>query len=614
VTGLLVGALFATCVLATGYGVVRLTRLARGATALGLSPAVGLALPIVLTTWIRFVGLSPVAGTLMLIAGTGLGVAMAAVDWKDCRARIATGGEFRLAFILVLLSFVVTGVVLGMGFNGIVVPISSDDGAHHVEIVNQLRRGDDWSGWYPLGFHSTAAAFLQLVPQVDTALGTLGVGLGLALLAPISVFGLGVAILRRVPAAAAAAVLVGLTAQYPYHLQFWSGWPLAVGIILAIGVWAVAVQYLDRPGVGWALLAALLAAGVLLTHGTELYTVGIGLLVVLLAGWRRVNWTVLWPRVLLAVLLIVALSAPYVSGLAEFYRGGGAQAAGDATLAGMSAPAADTGWLLGTLQLLVDSLAGVVIDAPLRLFLVLVGGAAVFRARTGRLLVPLGLTFVALAMLFRALHSPAVDRLYALIFPWGQDYRLLMIAAICASLLGGSGLLAVAGWASRQRRGLSSPRALLVPAVLAQVTMALMGVRFSAEFAYYLTYSRDDEAALSWLAQHIRSDELLVNDGSADAGIWAPYKAGASILLPRVLPVPDAPRRQQVLGEIADVQNSPEGLVDACGLGARYIYVGAAGTLYDQRQLPAPATLQQSPALDEVFSHGAAAVFRLRCG
>jgi hypothetical protein len=364
----------------------------------------------------------------------------------------------------------------------------------------------------------------------------------------------------------------------------------------------------------WAVLAAFLAASVLLTHGTELYTAAIGLVFVLLAGWRRVNWKALLLHVLLAVVLLVVLSAPYISGLAEFSRAGGAQAAGDTALAGMTAPAADLSWLLGTLQLLVDALSGIVIDAPLRVCLVLLGVASVFRARTGRLLVPLGLTFAALAVLFRALHIPAVDRLYALTFPWSQDYRLLMITAICASLLGGAGLMALVGWASRQRGWLSSPKALLVPAVLAQVTMALMGVRFSAESAYYLTYSRDDEAALSWLAQHIRPDELLVNDGSADAGIWAPYKAGASILLPRVLPVPDRPDRQQILAEIADVQDSPEGVVDACGLGARYIYVGAAGTLYDQRQLPAPATLQQSPALDEVFSQGTAAVFRLRCG
>jgi hypothetical protein len=613
-TALIIGVLFAACVISAGYGVVRLSRLASGATALGLSPVVGLAIPIMLTIWIRFVGAPPVLGALMLFAGTGLGITMAMVDWNECHARIVNSGELSLAFILVLAAFVITGVVLGMGFNGIVVPISSDDGAHHVEIVNQLRQGGTWSGWYPLGFHSIAAAFLQLFPEVDTALGTLGVGLGLALLAPISVFGLGVAILRRVSAAAAAAVLVGLTAHYPYHFQFWDGWPLAIGIVLVTGLWMVAIRYLDRPGAGWAVLAALLAASILLTHGTELYTVAIGLVFVLIAGWQRANWKVLWPHVLLAVLLVVVLSAPYISGLAEFYRSGGAQAAGDATLAGMSAPATDQSWLLGTVQLLLDALAGIVIDVPVRLCLVLVGVVGVFRTRTGRLLVPLGLTFVALAVLFRGLHVPAVDHLYALTFPWSQDYRLLMITAICASLLGGAGLLAIGEWASRQRGWLTPRRALVVPLIVVQGTMALMAVRFSAESAYYLTYSRDDEAALTWLARHIRPDELLVNDGSADAGIWAPYKAGASILLPRVLPVPNKPRRQQVLAEIADVQDSPEALVDACGVGARYLYVGAAATLYDQRQLPELATLQQSPALDEVFSQGAAAVFRLRCG
>ncbi|MBV9598002.1 MAG: hypothetical protein JOZ87_14160 [Chloroflexi bacterium] len=612
-TALLIGALFAACVISTGYGVVRLSRLASDELAIGLSPAVGLAVLIMLTTWSRLVGLSPAVAALMLIGGASLGIRMAVLDLGSWRTRLRQSGELRLTLILVVLSLIVTSAVLGLGFNGIVVPVSSDDGAHHVEIVDQLRRGGDWSGWYPLGFHSVAAAFLQLFPQVDTALGALGVGLGLALLAPISVFGLGVVILRRLPAAGAAAVLVGLTAQYPYHLQFWDGWPLAIGIILALGVWTVAILYVDQPSVVWVRLAAPLAASILVTHGTELYTVAIGLVGVLIAGCRRVNWRVLPPHLMLALVLAVVLSAPYLSGLVEFYRAGGAQAAGDADLAAMSLPSADLDGLRGTLQLVLDAMAGIVVDAPVRVGIVLVGAVSVFSTRTGRLLLPLGLTFVALAIMFRGLHAPAVDRLYALTFPWSQDYRLLMITAICASLLGGAGLLVVGEWASRRRGWLSSPKALLVPVVLAQVTVALMAQRFSAEAVYYLTYSPDDAAAFAWLAQHIQPGELLVNDGSADAGIWAPYKAGASVLLPRVLPVPDRSDRQQILDHVDDLQDSPETLTAACGLGARYIYVGASGTLYEQRQLPRAATLQHSPDLDEVFSQGAAAVFRLRC-
>jgi hypothetical protein len=129
----------------------------------------------------------------------------------------------------------------------------------------------------------------------------------------------------------------------------------------------------------------------------------------------------------------------------------------------------------------------------------------------------------------------------------------------------------------------------------------------------YLTYTADDAAALAWLGRHVEPGELVVNDGSADAGIWAPYKGGASIVLPRVLPVPDRTDREKLVAHIGDLNDSPDALVSACGLGARYVYVGSSGTAYEDRQFPKASTLQQSPALDEVFSQGAAAVFRLHC-
>jgi hypothetical protein len=239
--------------------------------------------------------------------------------------------------------------------------------------------------------------------------------------------------------------------------------------------------------------------------------------------------------------------------------------------------------------------------------------AAVFQARQGRLLVTLGLTFLGLAVAFRTVELPALERLYALTFPWSQDYRLLMIVTICASLLAGAGLVRISemrGSVLRMRRAAAISLALtcLVPA-----TLILMAQRFAAESTFYLTFSPDDAMALRWLGAHLQPGDLVVNDGSADAGIWAPYKSGASILLPRVLPVPDRADRQQLLEEFGDATSSQQSVADACGLGARYLYVGASGTTFDKRQLPSPETLLRSGGLDEVFSQGSAAVFQFRC-
>ena len=48
--------------------------------------------------------------------------------------------------------------------------------------------------------------------------------------------------------------------------------------MLATGLWVVALEYVARPSARWAVLGGLLAAGILLTHGTEVYTSAIGLL------------------------------------------------------------------------------------------------------------------------------------------------------------------------------------------------------------------------------------------------------------------------------------------------------------------------------------------------
>jgi uncharacterized protein DUF6541 len=609
----IVGLLFAGVVVSTGFGVLRGLRLAKGLVALGLSPAAGLGALVVLTVWGQFGGLPQPAAAFAVLAASSLGLMFVIRDRDEWWSGLAGGGEVRATFVLLAIALAVPVVVLGDAFAAISVPISSHDGAHHVEIINLLRQGGRWSGWYPLGFHAVTAAFLQLMPFVDTAEGVLGVGLGLAVLAPLGVFALGLAVLRNLPAAATASVLIGLTAQYPYHLQFWDGWPLGVGIILATGLWTAGAYYLERPDFGWAALGALLASATLFTHGTELYTAVIGLLFMLVAAWRRAKWAVMARHLPVALLLATGMVIPYVPALLDFYHGGGAVAAADVELAAMLTPVPELARMSGTIHLALDAVGAIVVDAPLRLGIVMVGVLWTFRLRTGRLLAPLGITFVGMALAFQASDIPVLNRMYALTFPWSQDYRLLMIAAICASLFGGAGLIAIARVAVRTHGRRWATPALLTVTVLAQITLALLEQRFSAESVHYLTYTADDAAAFDWLRQHIRPGEVVINDGSADAGIWTPYKAGASILLPRVLPVSNADERTLIRGRVADLDQNPQLLATVCGLGARYVYLGASGTLYEPREFPPIAILEQSEAMDEVFRQASAAVFRLRC-
>ena len=54
---------------------------------------------------------------------------------------------------------------------------------------------------------------------------------------------------------------------------------------------------------------------------------------------------------------------------------------------------------------------------------------------------------------------------------------------------------------------------------------------FRIQTDHLVTYSADDAAAMAWLNQHAQPGEVLLNDGAADAGIWAPYKTPVSIVL-----------------------------------------------------------------------------------
>ena len=81
-------------------------------------------------------------------------------------------------------------LLLGVALASVDAPVSTHDGAFHVEMVDNLRRGVPIQGWYPIGFHASVAAVLRLTPWVDTARGTADAAQALAMLAPLAIFSL----------------------------------------------------------------------------------------------------------------------------------------------------------------------------------------------------------------------------------------------------------------------------------------------------------------------------------------------------------------------------------------------------------------------------------------
>jgi hypothetical protein len=128
----------------------------------------------------------------------------------------------------------------------------------------------------------------------------------------------------------------------------------------------------------------------------------------------------------------------------------------------------------------------------------------------------------------------------------------------------------------------------------------------------HTSFVSDDAAASAWLAGHLGPGDVVVNDTFADAGIWAPYRAGARIMFYRSFDDPaTAGQRQLVLLNIARLEQNPEAAAAACALNARFVYYGAANTAWQARAFPPIEEMRASRALQEVFGKGQAAVFRI---
>jgi hypothetical protein len=258
------------------------------------------------------------------------------------------------------------------------------------------------------------------------------------------------------------------------------------------------------------------------------------------------------------------------------------------------------------------------IDLPVRLVFLVTGVVWAIRQRVGLSAVGVLAVFFGLMLVFVYLSAnPLVRQVYAAAFPWALHYRLLMPVAIAQALLAGAGVVVLGRLVTRgsrgawERRGRRLGRLLLATwFVLTTAGMvAFIGGQVSATHAY----GPDDAAAMAWLRDAATDDALLANDGYADAGIWAPYKAGADILLPRSFPADErAEQRQLVFDNLERLDRVPEALAAACALGVDYLYRGDATSSWDERRLPSAEELRRLPYLEEAFSRGGASVFRVR--
>ena len=104
---------------------------------------------------------------------------------------------------------------------------------------------------------------------------------------------------------------------------------------------------------------------------------------------------------------------------------------------------------------------------------------------------------------------------------------------------------------------------------------------------------------------------MVINDLATDAGIWAPYKAGLPVLLPRSAQGPMFQERGVILAHVLDLNESAGIAARACQLHADYVYQGSRTVPDDVPLALDRAALERAPGLQEVFSSGDAAIYRV---
>jgi hypothetical protein len=531
------------------------------------------------------------------------------------RSLIGTNG---VAATALAMSVVVPLVSLGLVFWGVEVPLSPHDGAYHTEVSEALRAGERFADWYPPALPAVFAAVLQLLPWVDTARGTYELGLSLALLAPLVVFGIALSLWRNVAMAGASALALSLTYLFPYFPQIWSGWPLAASILLTFGVWTTVLEYIARPSWQWAAVAGVLLGAILIVHGTEVYTLGLVLLVVLAVVWQRLPWRQLPGHLGITAGIALVCAAPYLPIVLHWAGGGGAVLTGDEAGRALASSASS---FLEDSTFLVFLGGSLGMDVPIRLILLAIGAFWAVRQWPGRVVVGVAVLFLLIGLTFTLLNSvPIVRTVYSASFPWGMSYRTLIMVVVGQALLAGAGVVVLGGAIRSRWKAQSDGRVSTVRRLAARMGRLLVITWLLLTWAallYTLSitrvvvgYTEDDAAAMQWFRSNAAPGALVANDSFADAGIWIPYKTGLTIVQPFVVPDPvSQAQRTLLLANIGQLDRVRE---LACAMNLQYVYSGARVSDWDARRYPTVDELRASPFLEEVFRQGDATIFRVR--
>lgn len=624
---------------APGLALARLFGLAgswseRGAVALGLSIA---AWPLAFL-WTSPLG--PVWGRVVVVALLAVCVAVALLPADLGRARRRGAGWIRApegGWPLAVALGLIVAIALGLRVvqaRDVVLPLWVD-GYHH-SVVTELFL--DSGGlprtlrpympvdrfFYHFGFHAlaSAVAWTAGVAAPDAVLWT---GQVLSGLAPLTMFALAAALVRRPGALAAAAVPASLY-WFPMYFLTWSRYTQLAGLVLLPVAWLLVARAARRPRFVTVFAAAFAAAGLSLVHYRVMafYVLGVTVMVSWLALERR-GWRPVAAVGAVAVVSLV-LAGPWLAGS---FAGGVA----DLRAAGAQLPAAEESTLTW-----YDAQSGAT-AVPQWLF----------TQRMNPWLLALGAMGLAVGLLRRRAAAGAVVAVTALAFAVADPVALGLPAtwllppfAVAISLFVPVGLgvayLVDAGADLAAADGLHRRRvdgAVAVAVVVAVLAGALdwggvgRGRAAPAPVDVINPVTRiagaADVAAAEWIRGHTPPDaRFLVTVGhwhlgtyrGLDGGYWLPLLADRLTTMPGALysfgPPAEVRRITAFAVEAAKGDSlTPEELSALMDRGhADYVYLGPLG-----QGLGGGLTLdrlRRQPDLVEVHAAGGAHVFKRR--
>jgi hypothetical protein len=470
-----------------------------------------------------------------------------------------------------------------------------------------LAAGDAY--FYPVTYHSLLAIVVQLF-GVTPSWVLNAAALTVVLIWPLGVAALGLAWRVPAPVVAVAAMVSTWFTAFPYD-SLWRGplWPFVAGLALLPGVLAAGRMVIERsPAVRTGVTIALAITGVVSLHPSIAFILlvyVVALVAALVLRLEPIRWRgsalpllvtgALTVLVLLPVILPARTSSGGVQGAQWPEFASSPEAFGQVLL--FSPVTTQPQWWLG-----LAAMAGLVVMVRQRRLLWLLGA------------------YLVLGAAYAATASMDNDLVNTISGPFYNDaWRLAAVLPLAGVFAVGEAVVALGTWLAPRLRLGSSWGAVAGVSTAALVVLALLGngayitrntEHLSWTYGDGPTVTTQEQAAYTWLADHLEPGERVMND-RLDGSVWMYAYAGVE---PMEWTFYGA-QADSVAGRLHDELNQMDDepavrrLMEEANV--RYVFLGRGFVRTDVHRAPGLTRLFGVDGLEPVFRNRDAVIYEV---